>query len=920
MLCKAGATGEDELWPQAREMRSDADNYQESHQLWSPGAQVTPAQPRSRTTSTVRPWPSHNFFREVLSKTDNVVMPATTKSGSIIAPQATIELSNVSSSTEIYNEVNQNNFANVHTKLKNTRLSPEDKGRSVLLMISTEEDANLQITNLTENVTTLISNLEKKDNLKNSTFDKTMNPRAKSDQPNMPPPSIGFQYEIVVPHFPKITTSINMPTTLPPPFNGYLEKINYRNYSKIQKVDRMGQPASDLSRKNQTYLINRRNMFTVKNNPSPNSRLHVEATNKTTVVINDKSRNTTDNPNLGKTSIEDYIGNQMERPSTIMKVITGPSKITPSPPKIESNYDYFDENNDKIATLHHWIESEQGPSLRPSQGLPMFTNLTWPYYIDNVTSDDIPASSDGINQAKSDVPKGISGTAGSLQVTQKGHNSDLEVYIPSAAASPQRSPVLVAKKKQDKTTQVPKLITWTHVTTIKPEINGGGAKGSKIKQTHWGSQGLRDKSPATTQLQKPIIYEKKEVQKIATSMPSLITSPATNLESVWQLPGGILGHSETASFVTPKTPTNIWYKPTINHFTATLPGNASAVLFDKIVYTPSVTTSTTVQPYPTKQEDFYDDKLNSDEHPENISVHNFPQESESLNVTQNVANDKPDDNLILFKMWTLVDGKLKLQSQRLLPTKVFQGYLIPESGTVLNINQIPEGLQPLVTSEMKKVAAVGNGKVGGGGHVWKLLPILGKFGPTATHVDLIQQSGYQASGESSGAQWVEHMQDKPPVAVNYVTWNKLASDKGQFNLVTTTPVPMVTIHSLGSPVSSRPQFQEVITTPLVTIHSLGSPTPQTPQIPEVATRPTFSTNSDPFTTTTLSSMLPPTTLSPDDLEMELLFQELISLFNKTTPATTTTTTELPLSLITKGIELSLMVIHNNILSVSINAP
>jgi len=754
-------------------------------------------------------------------------------------------------------------------------------------------------------------------------------------------------------------------------------------------------------------------MFTVVKGEKTNPKIHVESTNTTsTSELNRKSSTIKKsglpgrNPSNINTLLHDRT-NQVERPSISSSILTGPdrmilSSVSPPPPSryTQKDNDYFDED-DAQANLHHWIESDQGHFVTPSTELPKFTNLTWPYYFPksdiepNKSSQGNLASGTrlGASGISSSGPSSSASTALDVSINSKrkgkpssDFNSNFEFYIPSAAADPHQNPILLGKRPTNKTTHV-NYETWTKVPTAEVStmkhlqnddeqllnyFEQNGHK-SKIKQSHWGSNGLSIKpqnshkvnshSSQTSSIKhgeqqpnKIKAYESSTSNpkasstmfpstKAPTGIPTFtiysnagnkyqnhfFTSPSSSSTLFGSTSpfdsGKVVGQSETASFVTSKTPTNIWYKPIINHFTATVPFNGTTMLYDNIpdkVFNNGfgsgggIFTTTMKPPTSSMHKIYVGENHDDDTFYVANKIREKTQKSKS-NFSSIPEKQKPDKkNTILFKVWNLdADGKLKLENQREIPAWALQGYLIPASGTILNLQQIPAALQPLVTSAlaMNKEAEYSIFSTTSLPYIWKPLPIVGSglngandfaiitpspSRPTVTKTTIFSsvspvvtspitpdeslfdnesnQIKFPVSQMGGYAGEKEAMHNKQPISINYVLWNNPASNHGQ-PIVLSTPTPTQIPLSQPTPVTYFPSstITSVENIPLssVTIKHPGS-----------------STNSYITTTTPRTA---PTKMNQEKLE--LLFQNYFQYFITTsTPAPTTTSTTAPLSI------------------------
>lgn len=796
------------------------------------------------------------------------------------------------------------------------------------------------------------------------------------------------------------------------PNNSFQKRISYnRQSTNTGDTNYHTFPRQERLRLNHTTLINRRNMFTVVKGEVTNPKIHVESRNTTsTSESNRKSSNIMKSglPGRNPTNINTLLHdrtNQVERPSISSSILTGPdrmifSSVSPSPPPryTQKDNDYFDED-DAQSNLHHWIESDQGHFVTPSTELPKFTNLTWPYYFP--TSDIEPnkhsqgnlASATGLGASGiSSGPSSSASTALDVSINSKrkgkpssDFNSNFEFYIPSAAADPYQNPILLGKRPTNKTahvnyetrTKVPtaEASTIKHLQTDEQLLNYLGQNGhkSKIKQSHWGSNGLSIKpqnshkvNSHTSQTSSIKHGEQQQENKIkqyessmgnpkssSTMYPStkaptgiptftiygngnkyqnhFFTSPSSSTLFGSTLPfdgGKVEGQSETVSFVTSKTPTNIWYKPIINHFTATVPFNGTTMLYenapDKVFNNAfgSGIFTTTMKPPASSIHKVYVGE-NHDDDPFFVANKIREKTQKSKNNFSTIPEKrKPDKkSTILFKVWNLdADGKLKLENQREIPAWALQGYLIPASGTILNLQQIPAALQPLVTSAlaMNKEATYSIFSTTSLPYIWKPLPILGSglngandfsiITPTPTPIrptitkttifsnvspvvtspfnpdeSLFDNGSNQIKFPANQIGWdaaeTEAMHNKQPISINYVLYNNPASNHGQ-SIILSTPTPTQIPLSQPTPVTYFPSstITSVENIPLsaVTIKHPGS-----------------STHSY-ITTTTPRTR--PTNLNQEKLE--LLFQNYFQYFITTsTPApTTTTSTTVPLSI------------------------
>lgn len=575
--------------------------------------------------------------------------------------------------------------------------------------------------------------------------------------------------------------------------------------------------------------------------------------------------------------------------------------------------------------------------------------------------------------------------------------------------------------------------SWTRVPTIQQaasttaqQLVGNSLKHSssstdddhksKIKHSHWGSKGLSSRKPGNSEKVKtPVSQNQIKVYESSTGSPKsttaafspvtfsrapaatttftllsnkqkdqhqkqfVLTSPSSLFgaggSSSWPFgdataANGALGHTETASFVTPKTPTNIWYKPIINHFTASLPfsGNKSLSNFDNdqvlknglgAISNSGGYVPTTMQ-YPTsvvtmKRKGYVgdgidkgddgndDDGVSSTMSSFNINKNGKPQVSGNLVTSggigrRNVShtengggNDRT--NPILFKVWNLADGKLKLENEREIPAWALQGYLIPSSGTILNLQQIPAALQPLVSSAMATGTDKGTTEVQLGAedssslsYVWKPLPIRGtlekstEFGKiSTTHYTttttaaaprdeswldnnefnrIKTDKGWHAetTTERIPAEEQQHQQNgnsnKQPISINYVLWNNPASIYGQ-SIILSTPSPQTLLSHQPTPVAYFPSST-------ITSSSMEN-TPQHHQFPNnlVTIKHPGSITNYVTTTTTQRTSTPSSTV--DQEKLELLFQNYFQYFITTsTPAPTTTTTTTASTVANKG--------------------
>ncbi|CAL8111369.1 unnamed protein product [Orchesella dallaii] len=687
---------------------------------------------------------------------------------------------------------------------------------------------------------------------------------------------------------------------------------------------------------NQTAILRKRNMFTVINKLSGKPSIHVERGNATlkTKHANKKITIVKGSRLPHKTKFSERTG-LVKRPSSpTIDFLTGPDR---SAANVERENDYFDED-DAQANLHHWIESEQGYSVKSSTELPRFTNLTWPYYVTS-SGQKNTSSFQGSNIGGIGTPAPPSTALSVSSTSQRDQkipdlNSQYEFYIPSAAADPLQKPILVTKRCNK--TAAATSETWTRVPTNEPQATTeafqaqhensmdhiSGHK-SKIKQSHWGSIGVNVK--AKSQKVKPFSQQLKHNQRhqhnikvyesstVATNIGNPKSTPSTFLPDGFNKnpvifstskhqkyfltsPSSVSikpivgGQTEMASFVTAKTPTNIWYKPTINHFTARVPINGTFFGNEKVI---NILPTTTMKPPTTRKEDVGDDSSVIS----NNKRKTFQGESNGSNGI--FQKDYNREGPILFKVWNLVDGKLKLQNQREIPPWALQGYLIPASGTILNLKQIPQALQPLVTDAMNKEVKGSHESNGNENkpYTWRPLPILGLSSPRPTttkpSTGAPDESFYDEeetdpfkvipSQSTLTMGWSGEEKTNRPISINYVLWNNPASIYDQFIYLSTpsssisTPNPIVHL-STPTPVSHFPLSP---TTPEVSpINAASSVIWHRPII--IPDTPT--TTIKPFTTT----------LSQEKLE--LIFQNYFQYFSTPSPiSTSTTTTAIPLT-------------------------